>query len=234
MRLFDEIKDHEHDKKNYPDRPVSRGLLSLREIEILAWVSVAIGVILNLLLNSTIGCAAYIAVLGYHLLTYREFFVKKWIKQHFFLYNILHLLQLCLLQLYIYVTLAPVDQDVAALHLALIVTIVVLMEFARKMRPADNDAANDTYSAKFGQRTAARIYSFILFVGFLFTALILFVFQSSLLLLLPLLMITVFGFWFSSRYAKVKNTRNSEMVLLFALLFYIGSNVTIISGGLNA
>lgn len=234
MRLFDEIKDHEHDKKNYPNRPVSRGLLTVREVSTLAWVAVAISILINITLNSMLGCVAYLIVLGYHLLTYKEFFVKKWIRRRFFLYNTLHILQLFMLQIYIYLTLAPVNMGVVYFHLGLIVTIVVLMEFARKMRPAENDYANDTYSAKFGNKTAAKIYGSILFVGFSLTTCVMVVLQSSFLILLPLAVIVIFGISYAVNYAKVKNTKNSQMVLLFALLFYIVSNVTIILGGLNA
>jgi 4-hydroxybenzoate polyprenyltransferase len=43
MRLFDELKDLEHDGQHYPDRPVSRGLVSISEIKlILVFVLVTI------------------------------------------------------------------------------------------------------------------------------------------------------------------------------------------------
>ncbi len=33
LRLFDELKDYRHDLRYYPQRPVPRGLISLREVK---------------------------------------------------------------------------------------------------------------------------------------------------------------------------------------------------------
>src|SRR5688572_5533581 len=47
MRLFDELKDSEHDRKHYPNRPVPRGLILLQEIQQILFFVILFEIVIN-------------------------------------------------------------------------------------------------------------------------------------------------------------------------------------------
>ena len=91
LRIFDEIKDCRTDRIAHPDRPLARGLISLREAR---WVAVAVATA-EAALAAVCGPAALLAwgvVLGFSLLMYREFFVGSWLRPKMELYAVTHTL----------------------------------------------------------------------------------------------------------------------------------------------
>lgn len=101
LRVFDEHKDAEEDLRHYPDRVLSRGLVTLRHLKILG--AVAIGA--ELVCAAIAGPAAVIGtliVLGFSLLMLKEFFVRDWLKRHFLVYAASHMLIMPLMSLMIF------------------------------------------------------------------------------------------------------------------------------------
>jgi len=153
IRLFDELKDFEHDLKYYPDRPVSRGLMSVSEIRNLAVCVIAIEILVNLLDPAAVLLLFFIA-LCYSLIARKEFFVRKWLREHFFTYNLVHYVQMSLLLIYFYslagATLWPPSR-LLIFHFFFTNFTLILLEWARKMRPhSEENESRDTYSARLG------------------------------------------------------------------------------------
>ncbi len=91
LRLYDEIKDYENDLKVYPNRPLTRGLLTHKNIH----TGIYISIFLELIAFSIFGFIGLIAIavpIIYSLLMYKEFFVRHWIRSHLTLYAISHTL----------------------------------------------------------------------------------------------------------------------------------------------
>jgi 4-hydroxybenzoate polyprenyltransferase len=91
LRIFDDHKDYEEDRRHFPDRALSRGVVTLGELKVLAAAAIA----LELALAAWRGPAALAAVLlalGYSVLMLKEFFARDWLRRRFFLYATLHLL----------------------------------------------------------------------------------------------------------------------------------------------
>jgi hypothetical protein len=89
LRLYDEIKDFETDKINYPQRPLVRKLLIHREL----YNAIAICIFIEVFFSSLTGVKTFIGCiipLLYSLLMYKEFFIKTWIRNHLTLYAITH------------------------------------------------------------------------------------------------------------------------------------------------
>lgn len=91
LRLYDEIKDYKNDLKVYPNRPLTRGLLTHRDIQ----AGICISILLELITFSIFGLNGLIAIIvpiTYSLLMFKEFFVRDWIRSHLTLYAISHTL----------------------------------------------------------------------------------------------------------------------------------------------
>lgn len=94
MRVTDEFKDRSHDNRNYPNRPVQRGIITTRQL-------ISIGIIA---LTTELGFAFaagvstghpiaiiwHLSILGYSVLTHFEFFAKAFLERHFNFYFLIH------------------------------------------------------------------------------------------------------------------------------------------------
>lgn len=91
LRVFDEHKDYDDDCRHYPDRILSRGLITLRHLKILG--GAAIG--LELICSFVSGWPAVVAVVAtvfFSWVMLHEFFIAKWLRAHFIIYAISHML----------------------------------------------------------------------------------------------------------------------------------------------
>lgn len=104
LRLYDEIKDYKNDLKAYPNRPLTRGLLTHSDIH----AGIYIAILLELIAFSIFGLNGLIAVtvpIMYSLLMFKEFFVRNWIRSHLTFYAISHTLVSTLFSLTLLATL---------------------------------------------------------------------------------------------------------------------------------
>jgi 4-hydroxybenzoate polyprenyltransferase len=163
MRIADEFKDADEDARYRPYRPVPRGLVTLRELAI---VAVAAGVVQTLL-------ALWLspALLPFLLLTWaylglmcREFFVRDWLKAHPATYMWSHMLILPLIDLYG----TACDWRVANVAPPLGLGILLFVSFAngfilevgRKIRaPEDEEYGVETYTALWGRQRAVLVWT---------------------------------------------------------------------------
>lgn len=154
LRLLDELKDLEHDRRFYPDRPLPRGLIRPKEL-----TRVAVLVFLLEALVATSGGArslGFFAVLAlYSFLTLNEFFVRGWLRRHFTVYALSHEALVLPLCFYLYslngLGLADVTQPYFWLLTALIGGQFFLLEVTRKLRPVEFEVeSQDTYTARYG------------------------------------------------------------------------------------
>jgi len=96
LRMFDEHKDREDDDTFHAERVLQRGVVTLRELRT---VGIA-GIGLEFVLAALCGPAALVSLaiaFVYSLLMLREFFVREWLKRHFVVYALSHMLVMPLL-----------------------------------------------------------------------------------------------------------------------------------------
>lgn len=162
MRIADEFKDADEDARYRPYRPVPRGLITLRELGVVAVVAGAVQASLALwlapaLLPFLLGTWAYLGLMC------REFFVRDWLKAHPATYMWSHMLILPLIDLYG----TACDWRVANVPppLGLGILLVVsfcngfILEVGRKIRaPRDEEHGVETYTALWGRGRAVSIW----------------------------------------------------------------------------
>jgi hypothetical protein len=89
LRVLDEFKDHEKDLKAYPERCLSRGVVTLPLLRRVGW-TVGLLCVGLAALPGLVPWSAYLVVLGFGLLMAKEFFVGAWLEKDVFVYAALH------------------------------------------------------------------------------------------------------------------------------------------------
>src|SRR3989344_1824327 len=164
IRIVDELRDFEHDILYHPTRPLQSGMISRKEPRYIDTVAMAV---LLLIAFSAGASAAIIALvmLGYTYIAGKEFFVGEALRRRFFIYNGLNLLQMLLMQFFVYaIFAASISLNVVLLAHFLFTTVgTMLFEFVRKLKvPGDDGTGKDTYTYFLGFGMAHNIYLFLL------------------------------------------------------------------------
>jgi len=91
LRVFDEHKDYVDDCAHYPGRILSRGLITLKDLKILGAAAIAIE-LLAAFFSGYFTAVAVVATILFSWVMLHEFFVRTWLRAHFILYAISHML----------------------------------------------------------------------------------------------------------------------------------------------
>jgi 4-hydroxybenzoate polyprenyltransferase len=161
LRVFDEHKDFEEDARFHPQRVLQRGVITLRDLRILA----AICIVAEFGLALAAGKAALtglVIAFVFSILMLKEFFAKEWLKKHFLVYATSHMLLMPLLSLMVYsfaTGRVPWHAPPVFWIYAFVGFFVTFnVEVSRKIRaPEDEVPGLDSYSKIFGTYGAAWI-----------------------------------------------------------------------------
>lgn len=154
LRLFDEFKDFSHDSQYYPNRPVQRGIITLKELA----RAVFVVLLFEMLIAIKSGFAPlwfFLIAFAYSLLMFKEFFVSRWLRNHFTVYIISHEILVFPLFLYIF-SINGFNPSFFSVAYFLYLTLFLgsqlfLLEVARKIRAPDLETpARDTYTSQYG------------------------------------------------------------------------------------
>jgi 4-hydroxybenzoate polyprenyltransferase len=96
-RITDELRDRTVDDVHHPDRPLQRGLVSAAELTRVGFANGGIFITLHALLDPLSGLLSA-GLLAYSLIARYEVGPLKWLKPRFYLYNVVMLAQMLLLQ----------------------------------------------------------------------------------------------------------------------------------------
>jgi len=171
VRIFDEFKDNEDDKKYRKYLPVPRGLISLKELKIIGWIVVLIQLSIILIFQTKM-LYLYLIVIAYLLLMGVEFFVPNWLKKRQLIYITSHMVIIPLIDIYS----SGLDWllNGAAPHLGLVwffsvsFTNGLVLEFGRKIRtPATEEEGVLSYTGMYGTNKGTLIWIVLLFVTML-------------------------------------------------------------------
>jgi hypothetical protein len=167
LRLSDDMKDKRHDDVYYADRPVQRGLVTLRELAISLAVLVVLLVTLNVLFANVVNLALFLTTLGLLTLMRFEFFAPEFLRPRLLLYLGTHQMFVPVLTAYvIYFEGGKVASLGAVLFLMLNLLMIMAVEVARKTRSTDLDqTGRDTYSSYLGRGGAIIFLLAILFAA---------------------------------------------------------------------
>ena len=174
MRVCDEYKDLEDDRRYRPDRPIPRGLVSLRLIIGLGLASLPLAVLVVWLWHPPLLWLLALVWLWLAAMT-AEFGAPAWLKARPVLYLLSHMMIMPLIDLLLtgmeWMPASSVS-DGLILFLALSFVNGCVLEIGRKLWAPENEIDGvDTYSRLWGPRRAAAIWaglvalSFVLLLG---------------------------------------------------------------------
>jgi len=163
LRIADEFKDYEEDRRCRPHRPVPRGLVQLGELKAIAAGAAALQLGLALWVSPRL-LMPLAAVWAYMLLMAREFFAPAWLKRHAVIYLFSHTLVLPLIYLYVsacgwFAKGQPPPGGLGFL-LALGFFTGLVVEIGRKVwAPTDEIPGVQTYSRLWGCKAAIGVWA---------------------------------------------------------------------------
>ena len=162
LRASDEVKDFEDDALYRPERPIPRGLVSLRLIVGIAIAGAVVGGVIVASLGLAL-LAPLFAVWLWLALMGAEFFVPHWLKAHPFAYLVSHMAIMPLVDLFVTATewLPHGSHPPAALgwFLALSFANGCVLEIGRKIWAPENERPGvETYSSLLGPARAALLW----------------------------------------------------------------------------
>jgi 4-hydroxybenzoate polyprenyltransferase len=158
LRIADEFKDYDEDRRFRPYRPVPRGLVSLRELAVVAALGAALQLVLALLLEPAL--VLLLAVVWTYLaLMSKEFFVGPWLRARPALYLLSHMVIIPLIDLYAtacdWLPAGSASPWGLGWFLAVSYFDGIVLEMGRKIRaPEDEEPGVNTYTAVWGARRA--------------------------------------------------------------------------------
>ena len=159
LRVFDEHKDYEEDCRHYPQRVLQRGLVTLRDLKVLGAIAIGLEVVLCVM-RGRAALAAWAVAFAFSVLMLKEFFVPGWLKRHFLVYAVTHLLVMPFLSLTVFAFATgrwPWEAPPWFWMYAWVGFFVTFnWEVSRKIRaPADEIDGVETYTRIFGTYGAA-------------------------------------------------------------------------------
>ena len=227
IRLADEPKDFEHDNKYYPDRPVQRGVVTLKELSTLKNIVIG-GFLVSALLTGSlyvIGLAVFQQFYSY--LTRQEFFMREWLRDHFLTYQFSHYIQLFTLNWLILSVLNVQPLSDKLVYFVYVMLMIGMIESSRTIGGTDKIQAKDRYSYRLGLKLA--LSSFIAFtlavIGY--TVFLVRRLDAKLWWIILLLGMLVIG-WSIVKYSRRPITKNAEIMNGASLVMYICSALTLL------
>jgi 4-hydroxybenzoate polyprenyltransferase len=174
LRVCDEIKDADDDRRYRPERPIPRGLVTLREVVILGALTLPVTIALTLIWGSGLIWLLVLVWMWLALMT-AEFGVPDWLKARPALYLVSHMAIMPLIDLLVTgVEWLPHGAPHPALlwFVALSFANGCVLELGRKLWAAESERHGvDSYSHLWGPRRATAVWmgfvalSFVLLCG---------------------------------------------------------------------
>lgn len=227
IRLADEPKDYEHDNKYYPNRPVQRGVITLKELSAIKNSVIAGFFALAALTGSWLIFLLAAFQQFYSYLTREEFFMRDWLRKHFLIYQFSHYVQLFILAWLILTVLDIQPLYERFIYFIYAMLLIGMIESSRTIGGVDKKEAKDRYSYRLGIGLA--LASFCAFTISVAGYTIFLVYRLETSLLWPLLAagLLVTG-WTIIRYMHKPITKNAEFMNGASLVMYLCSTLTLL------
>lgn len=231
LRVADEFKDFDDDSRYRPERPVPRGLVSLKLLRRLGLATAAAMVLLTFLISPLLLVPLALVWLWLGLMT-AEFFVPAWLKARPLLYLVSHMAIMAFIDFYVtaaewlpHTTLPP-----PGIWVFVILSCVngCVLEFGRKTwAPESERQGVETYSALYGPGRAAAIWAGCCIVSYLLLGSIgtlagagIVIWALGLAALLPVL-------WIAGRFMRRPDFAGQKRIDLVAGLWVFASYVMV-------
>ena len=231
VRVIDEYRDFGFDSKYHAERPVQRGIISLKELFTLSIIGLIIQVVLNIYIAPR-AFTFWLISFGYTIIAGKDFFVGKWIRKRFFLYNIINIFQMLFLQFYLYALFNPsfsFSNPLLLAHFVFVMFNLALLEFARKMKTnSEETKGKDTYSSRLGMKKASIVFMIIYVIVFSIFLYMFFKIDGNLIYYLISLFFINLITLSTVLYLSLKNKKSTKFLEGSSGLFYIAMHLLLV------
>lgn len=230
IRVIDEHRDFKHDSLYHNDRPVQKEIISLIELKKIDFIAIVLFLIISVF-TSFYALLLALIMLVYTFFGSREFFLGRKIRRHFFLYNAVNLVQMLLLQIFVY-SFFFVNfylNDVILIHFLFVSIGTMMFEFLRKIKtPQLESTGKDTYTWYFGFNKSLFIYFFLVCLNVVLFLCITVKMQLK-LGIWTFLPVALSLFFFLSLYLHFtkKNSKTDKLLQVSSLFLYMAFNLLI-------
>jgi len=228
VRIIDEFRDYEHDLRHHKERPVSSGIISLKELRVIDWLAI-VAVPLASLYSGTGALLIAVAMLLYSYFARKEFFLGLQFRRYFYLYNAVNLVQMLLLQILVYTIANPSFSftTLVTVHFLFTTTGTIIFEFLRKVKSPGNDGTGkDTYTWFLGLNNALLIYAVFATFNILLFVKAMFLMQTEITYWIPIAISLVVGTYSTLFINKMrKEEKTNQLMQLSFMVMYGGFNI---------
>jgi 4-hydroxybenzoate polyprenyltransferase len=228
VRIIDEFRDYEHDLKHHKERPVSSGIISLKELRIIDWFAI-VAVLLASLYSGPETLLISVTMLLYSYFARKEFFLGLQLRRHFYLYNAVNLVQMFLLQILVYTVANPSFSFTAlvTVHFLFTTTGTLIFEFLRKVKsPGDDGTGKDTYTWFLGLDNALLIYTVFATFNILLFVKAVFLIQTEITYWIPVTTTLIVGTYSTLLVNKIrKEEKTNQLMQLSFMVMYGAFNI---------
>jgi hypothetical protein len=225
VRIIDEFRDYEHDLKHHKDRPVSTGVITLKELRVIDWLAVTV-VPLASLYASFEALLIVVAMLFYSYFAGKEFFLGMLFRRYFYLYNAVNLVQMFLLQILVYSIASPSFSftTLVTVHFLFTATGTVIFEFLRKVKsPGQDGTGKDTYTWFLGFNNALLIYAAFAILNILLFIKAMFLIQTSITYWIPVALVLGIGTFSTLLIHKIQKEEKTNQLMQLSFMVMYGS-----------
>ncbi len=226
IRLADEPKDYEHDNQYYPNRPVQRGVITLKELSQLKTTSITCFFVLAALTGSIevflLACLQQL----YSYLTRHEFFMRNWLRKHFLIYQFSHYIQLLILDWLILSVLRIQPLSQKLLFFVFIIIMIGMVEASRTIGGTDGKAAKDRYSYILGINLALGSFVFLTIASAAYTAYLINHLVGNTKWFILIIGLTLVA-WSVIKYKAKPTIKNAEIMNGTSLVMYLLAALTL-------
>lgn len=231
-RVADDKRDFEFDSKHHQDRALQSGKLSLKFLNRIGYICL----MSMLALAFFFGKTAMLAITPVVLFAYwskLDFSLPKSFKErHFFLYNFMNMLQMLLLQSFMYFSIMNIFtlKPIMWLHIGFVFVLSLQIEVTRKIQP-EKTPAFDTYSDRLGMIGALLLWGVLGIIALiLFSILASELYISDFSINITLISCFVLLSLGAVAYYFLKSKSAEGLFWLTVIMTYIGQNLVLIYG----
>jgi 4-hydroxybenzoate polyprenyltransferase len=232
LRIFDEHKDFEKDVIAHPERMLSKGIVTLKDLRMIAYVIIPIEAALSIYLGMT-SFIIWAIILIFTLLMLKEFFVPEFLNRHMGIYLVSHQLLVPLIMMQGFFQRKPQSLEPASFMIFFAGTMCAFMTFeiARKTwNPEKEHELADSYTKFWGMAPTVIVNQALAVIS---SACLLYAFIDINAGIIPVIVQTVFYVLFLMAdlvFLGKPTAKNSKIVEgiggLYTIVFFLNASIT--------
>ena len=214
IRLIDEFKDFEIDKKYRPHLPLQRGIVSLKTLKVIIIVLLLIQIFTIVFIIPQLW-VFYLIVMSYLFLMSFEFFVSEKIEKLPIIYMVSHMIILPVIHLFISTGDWYINNNEPHWGLYLLLATAffngMVLEFGRKIKAKENEEHN-SYTRKYGIKKTVAIWLSVLLITLCFSIACCVIANYSIVSIIILIVFALICGIYGLKFIKNERLKEAKMI----------------------